>query len=64
MTTNENLFAAVQFLRNERRNRDPIRDCGSDRCQIWKWCDKLTEECGGHASLCFWPGLWEGGGEK
>ena len=55
------LLAAVQLLRNECKNRDPNKDCGSDRCQIWEWCDKLTEENGGGASPCFWPDPEEGG---
>lgn len=55
MATKKELVAAVQLLRNECKNRDVNRDCRSNGCPIWKWCDKLTEECGGSASPCFWP---------
>ena len=60
MVTKKELLAAVQLLRNECKNRDPNSDCGSDRCPIWEWCDKLTEANGGGASPCFWPDPEEG----
>jgi hypothetical protein len=64
MATKKELFAAVQLLRNECKNRDINKDCGSNGCQIWKWCNKLTEECGGGASPCFWSDPEESEGRQ